>query len=132
MKVEFENYSDLIEFARGITAEEHYQEIEGIHQGQMESMASANKAIRELQEKLELQQEQDNPPEYRVDGWRRFFKYVLMTDPGFVRAWLISVHGEGNKIQQIKALREVSGCGLKDAKDFVEGEAVEQKVAQFL
>ena len=41
-------------------------------------------------------------------------------DTAFVRLFLLEKRPE-NKISQIKLLREITGCGLKEAKDFVEG-----------
>lgn len=97
-----------------VEAHEKAGRSEGQYQAERARRISLEDESRDLKRQVEelkgqLTKAQNTPPAFNPDWMLRSLSPIF----GDV--------GRGQKIQAIKAVRELTGCGLKEAKDCVEG-----------
>ena len=114
MKIEFENHYELKNFCQDFVARETDIAVEDLSR----RLQASEEKVRELQKQKDALTGTD--PQPFVDEHSQVLRALAKDHPSTLRTILHKLNPD-NRISQIKMLRTIYGCGLKEGKEFVDG-----------
>jgi hypothetical protein len=121
MTIKFKSFYDFANAARDFVRMEDTVRTDCVVENLREEVSRLEEANARLTRDLERSVQPMTPPgDWMTSSAREFLHAFISRFDDDARRVLFDLHANA-KIQQIKIIREVTGWGLKESKEFVEG-----------